>query len=391
MKRHPEVRSEAMRILIRTELYRPTLGGVQSHVELLAKGLARRGHEVLVLTERQSVREPSRETIDGVQIVRTPGYGTDDRALVAGIASGIPAFIRNALRYDLWHTHVLFAAVPAWIARMLGRRRPHVITLHTSRFLQMAGQPRWHPVIRTLLHCAEEVLATSRELRDVAHRVDPRSAISEIVNAVDTEHFRPTMPMLRPNRPGPVVVCPRRLVRKNGIDVLLAAWPAIVEVCGGTLFICGIGPERDALEQQARDLRISNSVQLYGAVDHPLMPAVLSSADLVVVPSRVEATSIAALEAMACERVVVASNVGGLPEILDDEIGRLVPPENPTALAAAVVGVLGLSREARAEIGRRARQRVVERWSLDPFIDQHLAVYERAIEKARRKWRYTIG
>ena len=91
------------------------------------------------------------------------------------------------------------------------------------------------------------------------------------------------------------------------------------------------------------------------------MPGLLSSAELAVFPSLIEATSVAALESMACELPVAASNVGGLPEMIDGEVGALFEAGNPTALAATVTSLL--ERADLRSLGAAARSRVVERWS----------------------------
>jgi glycosyltransferase involved in cell wall biosynthesis len=86
-----------------------------------------------------------------------------------------------------------------------------------------------------------------------------------------------------------------------------------------------------------------------------------------------EATSVAALEAMACELPVAASRVGGLPEIVDADVGALFEPADPGSLAGAVVTLL--QDPALHERGRRARARVVERWSNDRLVERHLEIY----------------
>jgi len=110
-----------------------------------------------------------------------------------------------------------------------------------------------------------------------------------------------------------------------------------------------------------------------GARTHEEMPGLLCSGELAVFPSLMEATSVAALESMACGLPVAASRVGGLPEIVDDEVGTLFPPADPDALARAVVGLL--ERGDLAALGARARERVVERWSNDRLVERHLEIY----------------
>ena len=111
-----------------------------------------------------------------------------------------------------------------------------------------------------------------------------------------------------------------------------------------------------------------------GTRPHEEMPGLLSSGDVAVFPSLMEATSVAALEAMACELPVVASAVGGLAEIVSADVGALVPPEDPGALARAIVDLL--RDERLAEKGRLARERVTARWSNDRLVERHLEVYE---------------
>ena len=109
---------------------------------------------------------------------------------------------------------------------------------------------------------------------------------------------------------------------------------------------------------------------------------VLSSGEMAIFPSLMEATSVAALESMSCELPVAASRVGGLPEIVDQEVGALFEPAAPDSLARTVAGLLE-SADLRA-LGRRARDRVVERWSNDRLVERHLEVY-REVARARSR------
>ena len=104
------------------------------------------------------------------------------------------------------------------------------------------------------------------------------------------------------------------------------------------------------------------------------MPGLLSSSDLAVFPSLMEATSIAALESMACQVPVAASRIGGLPEILDHEVGALFEPADPESLAETVIALLEGGQLRK--LGLEARKRVVERWSNERLTDRHLEIYE---------------
>jgi glycosyltransferase involved in cell wall biosynthesis len=176
-------------------------------------------------------------------------------------------------------------------------------------------------------------------------------------------------------------VAPRRLFEKNGIEYLIRAVPVMLEEIDVEVVIIGDGPERGALEKLTRELDVAAHVDFLGSRPHADMPGLLSSADLAVFPSLMEATSVAALESMACELPVAASRVGGLPEIVDDEVGGLFAPAAPAALARTVIDLLRGGR--LRDMGRRARQRVVERWSNERLADRHVAVYEEVVARGR--------
>jgi glycosyltransferase involved in cell wall biosynthesis len=135
---------------------------------------------------------------------------------------------------------------------------------------------------------------------------------------------------------GPVVIYAGKLACFKGSDVLVDA-ASIYErqLPGVTTLIVGDGSERRALESMARALRL-HGLHFVGFVDQEKLVRIYSAADVAVVPSREEPFGLAALEAMACGLPVVASSVGGLTEYVDETVGRLVPPDNPGALAYAI-------------------------------------------------------
>jgi glycosyltransferase involved in cell wall biosynthesis len=112
------------------------------------------------------------------------------------------------------------------------------------------------------------------------------------------------------------------------------------------------------------------------------MPGYMSSVDVAVFPSLMEATSVAALEAMSCELPVAASNVGGLPEIVDEQVGTLFEPANPQHLAERLVALF--ERPDLAEAGKRARERVVASWSLERLARRHVEIYQTLLSEKKR-------
>jgi glycosyltransferase involved in cell wall biosynthesis len=152
----------------------------------------------------------------------------------------------------------------------------------------------------------------------------------------------------------PLVVCVGRLCRQKGQDVLLRAWPRVLRrVPGARLVLVGDGPDRARLAGRA-----PKSVLFAGAVTDAA--PWYRAADLVVLPSRWEGMALAPLEAMACERPVVVTDVDGARESLPGALAAscLVPPEDPAALARAVTGLL-LDPPLRASLGRLGRRHVL--------------------------------
>ena len=174
------------------------------------------------------------------------------------------------------------------------------------------------------------------------------------------------------------------------MEFLVQALPEIrSKIPDVQVLVIGDGPERPRLEALAVRFGVTKSIRFLGSRPHEEMPALLSSGEIAVLPSLVEATSVAALEAMSCQLAIVASAVGGLRQIVDSEVGALVPPGDPAALADAVVELL--EDEQLAEKGRRGRERVVALWSNERLVDRHLEIYEDLLEGRGVKEPFAVG
>lgn len=360
-----------MKVVQHCVYFPPEVGGLESHVYYLCRGLAARGHEVTMVTSRSEPGLAREERMEGIRVRRTWFPSRTPSGWIAHALASVPVTVGEARGADVVHAQTFASAVPI-MAAAKGRRLPLVLTLHTSHFLRRAESPLWRPILRRLVRSADRVLATSVEIRDVAGGLAPELEVEAVTNGVETDFFRPVEPAIPPGD-GPTLVVPRRLFEKNGVEYLVRAMPRIVRETGARAIVVGDGPERERLEALSRELGVAERVWFTGARPHREMPGLLSSGDVAVFPSLMEATSVAALEAMACRIPVAASRVGGLPEIVDEEVGTLFAPADAGALAGAVISLLeGGALDAR---GRRARERVVERWSNDRLVERHLEVY----------------
>ncbi len=372
-----------MNILMHCIYFPPEVGGLESHVFNLCRGLVARGHRVDVVTSRSRPDLPHRQLMGDIHVRRTWLPARNPGGWFLHSMCSTPRTTRASAEVDVVHAQAVASIPPAWIAGRL-RARPLITTLHTSHFLRLAGKVHWRPGLRTLLRASDHTFATSVEIADVADGLLPGLSTEPVTNGVDTSVFRRCAPSLPPVS-GPLLVVPRRLFPKNGVRFFVQAMPEIAAAVPGVeAILVGDGPEREELEGLSAQLGLADRVRFLGARPNAEMPAILSSAAVAVVPSLMEATSIAALEAMACALPVAASRVGGLPEIVDESVGTLFEPGNPADLARRVVALL--RRTNLQEAGRRARERVATRWSNDRLVERHLEVYEalRAGKRAPR-------
>ncbi|MBI4513003.1 MAG: glycosyltransferase family 4 protein [Gemmatimonadetes bacterium] len=366
-----------MRILMQCIYFPPEVGGLESHVYTLCRELVRRGERVRMITSRSRPGLRRRETMDGIEVHRVWMPARRPAGWVAHAVATAPLHRRLAADADLFHAQTFAAAPPAWPSQRR-YRRPLVLSLHTSHFLLRARRPLWRPILRRIIASADAVFTASREILEVALSLYPHPRAEVLLNAVDTEAFCPGAGVL-PATDRPRVVVPRRLFPKNGVEYFVRAMPLIVRHRDDVeAVVVGDGPEFERLQRLARELCVADRVRFLGSKAHAEMPAFLRSAHLVVIPSLMEASSVAALEAMACGVPVAASRVGGLPEIIDDGVGALFDPGRPESIAEAVVALLadpaGLARK-----GEAARQQVVEGFSLARLVDRHLEVYRQLL------------
>jgi glycosyltransferase involved in cell wall biosynthesis len=390
-----------VRILQQCIYFPPEVGGLESHAFYLCRELVRIGHHVTMITSLSQPGLRARDCIDGVEIVRKwfPQKRSPAGWAAHTIAT-VPHYMRLARHADVLHAQTFASAIPGMRAkRKYGH--PLVITLHTSHFLKLAQKPAWRPVLRRIVRSADWLLAASEEIRDVALDLYAHPRAEALPNGVAQDMFVPRSEtgaaggaVSVSGWPGGAarsaqsdagvrhrVIVPRRLFHKNGVEYFVRALPLIAREMNIDAVLVGDGPERPALERLAAELNVNDNVMFMGSRPNHEMPALLAAADVAVLPSLMEATSVAALEAMSCGVPVAASRVGGLPEIVDESVGTLFEPANPQSLADALVALM--RRPDRAATGRRARERVVQSWSVARLARRHEEIYETLLRERR--------
>jgi glycosyltransferase involved in cell wall biosynthesis len=276
--------------------------------------------------------------------------------LVAAVA-GLRAVRRSGFEPELLHAHFFLAALPASLLS-LGLRRPLVATEQWTIFLPEDPAPLTLPLrvgARLALARARLVLPVSESLAAGMRAAGIRGPFRVVPNAVDTAVFHP--PAGSPSGPGTRLVTVGLLHRQKGVDVLLEAFAA---VRAGRpelrLDVVGDGPERAAYEAQAARLGVAAAVVFHGLRPKPDVAEILRGADLFVLASRFDTFGAVLVEAEATGLPVVATRVGGIPEVVAGD-ALLVERDDPAALAAAIEEALDRPGFDRAAAAARAADR----------------------------------
>ncbi|MEV7796320.1 glycosyltransferase [Streptomyces sp. NPDC087512] len=370
-------------------------GGQNVYVARLTEELARRGHDVTVYTRRDSLDLPDRVPLPG-----------------GGIVEHVPAGPAEVVPKDDLFPHM--PTFGAYLARAWSRERPDVVHAHfwmSGMASQIGAGPQGIPCVQTfhalgtvkrrhqgmrdtspyerigierqIGRTCERVLATcTDEVVELGDMGVPPRQVSVVPCGVDAGHFRPGAASGRTparSRRHRLLAC-GRLVPRKGYD---QAIQALADIPDTELLIAG-GPPSDAVDAdpEARRLTalagrvgVGDRVRLLGAVDPRDMPALLGSADVVLSTPVYEPFGIVPLEAMACGVPVLATDVGGHRDSVAGGVtGRLVPPQDPDAIAEAACELLA-DDELRRRYGSAGRERVLQHYTWRRVADGAEQVY----------------
>ena len=369
----------SLRVLLVTSEYPPDVGGIGSHVAELAKGLAARIDRVLV-AHPQGLGSKLRDGAQGgVDVVRPqlfkgePFYGVMLQRWLAQQLAREP--------FDLVHVHGMR---PLDATR--GLSVPVIFTNHTSGFLDRVKASPWRRTrTAALLRHVVYVIAPSDELVEATQAMSYGGPVIMIANGVDPERFRPGPSPAR-GRLGIgsdeiVILLARRLAEKNGV-IWFARALAPLQGRSFRVVVAGDGEERRPMEAILAENGMLSKTIFLGSVANTDMPDLYRAADLSVLPSLQEATSISGLEAMATGLALVGTNVGGIPAIIDEgTTGLLVPPRDPEAMARAIDRLIA-EADLRRRMGEAARAKVLREFTWPVIVEKTIDVYRACLGAA---------
>ncbi len=371
-------------------LCHPTYGGSGVVASELALSLAARGHSVHLFSHQvppRLARASGPVQMHLSQGLPYPLFASTPHDLA--VTSSILR-VHACEGLDVLHAHyALPHAVSAVLARAAAegerdRPAPRVVTtLHGTDITIVGSDPSYAPLTRWLLATCDAVTAVSQSLaRDtLRHFCCPEGLSVEVIpNFVDTERFVPLPEGQRPDGP-PLAVHVSNFRPVKRVPWLIEAFARASEGSQAELVLVGDGPDLQASSDLVRRRGLGRRVRFLGERD--ALPERLAPADVFVLASQEESFGLSALEAMACGVPVVATAVGGVPEVVEDGTsGLLAHPDDQTAFAERLRDLLFDRDRARA-MGARARQQVEARFTRDPIVARYEALYRRTLEEHR--------
>lgn len=382
------------RLCIVTHTFLPHVGGIERVVYEQGKRLIKAGFDVTVLTSR--MHTPESYVIGKIKV---QCYDSLNAAFGLGIPYPVPQvnsfkpFFECVKQSDLVHVHghpYLSSFYAAKLAKFC--EKPVVLTQHNT-FIGYSGSVWDHvewlndaTIGKQVLKNSDRIITVSNATKNYVLSLTANSAkITVIHNGVDVDRFKPspdTRSIVRKKfditNNAIIALTVRRLVYKNGIDTLIdSARIALQQNPNLTFLVVGTGPDHETIQERIQQLGISNRFLLAGFVSDSDLPAYYNAADLFVLPSKSgEGLPLVTLEAMSSGLPVIATDVGGIKEVIVQDCGTLVSPDEPKEMAQAI---LEFSRTDFSAVKTSVHAMAVRTLSWEENVKRLVGIYEELI------------
>lgn len=381
------------RLCIVTHTFLPHIGGIEKVVNEQSKRLRTRNFEPTVVTNR--IGTPQKYSVDGVSVECYESLNTGFRLGIPysiPTISSLPTFTKAVKTSKIIHVHghpYLTSLTAAKLAKFYGK--PLVLTQHNTfieynNIFDQVERLNDLAIGKQNLNDADKIITISGATKQYVLSLGAKPSKVEVVyNGVDLARFMPIAgkrdemrKKLGIPKDAIVVLTVRRLVYKNGVDTLLNSANIVVKKNPRILFLAvGKGPDSDAVKLRIQQLGIEENFKLAGFVSDGDLSFYYNAADLFVLPSKSgEGLPLVALEAMACGLPVVATDVGGIREILKEDFGKLVPPNQPELLAKAILDFAWVDFSSRK---KELRALMEEKFGWDANVERLVEIYEELI------------
>lgn len=372
----------------------PTYGGSGVVATELGLELAQRGHDIHFISYAQPIRLSGSEPnihYHEVEVSRYPlfDYPPYDLALATRMAE-----VAQLYDLDLLHVHYAIPhSVSALLARQMlaegprGRRLPFVTTLHGTDITLVGLDRSYLPITRYSIEQSDGVTAISNYLRDRTQRVfDVKNHIEVIYNSVNCDVYKRNPEMAAEMRKEYALNNERVLVHLSNfrpvkrLTDVIEIFDRVHKQVPSKLLLIGDGPDRSVAEWLAVQKGIHSDVLFLGKQDR--VQDKLAIADIMLMPSELESFGLAALEAMACEVVPIATRAGGVPEVIEHgKSGYLADVGDVDTMARYALELLN-NEQRLQEMARQARAVALDRFCATKIVAQYEDFYRRVLERA---------
>lgn len=399
-----------------TTMFYPSIGGVENHIYNLSNEFVKKGINVKIIKPTIGVKNEV-SILDGISI-HILGVGDESdklkykelRKKSDGSLKGLFYGYRRKNFYNRYllevfnylmkeinnddsdeivlHQHDFISSIK--LSKKLSKKFKVIFTNHTGEFLFLKKLPISKILIRKLTKHFSYIIAPSNELADFRGIIG-NDKYSYIPNGVNLDIFkkvsRDEINELREkydvDKNKKIVICPRRWAPTKGIIYLVKGIKILKDRGIDKYKFIFAGNEyndypeyKKQVEEYIRENKLEDSVKLLGNIDYKSMNEVIKLSDIVIIPSLMEAVSLSALEAMACEKVILATNVGGLKQIIEDrKTGYLIEKEDEIAIANKLEEMLNIEKCTLEEVAANSRKFVENEYSWEKIAENTLEIY----------------
>jgi glycosyltransferase involved in cell wall biosynthesis len=390
-----------MKILQLCIRFPPAPGGAENHVLSISRELLNRGYEISVFSSDLYTEVPfvrlnhPKSVYEEVPVKRFKSYSLGGEMHYVFIPSMLKPLLKEETDIIHAHSYGYFQTNAGALTRQM-RGTPMVLTPHFHPSWSMWGGSKRKQLrklydrifAKSALLAADMIICHTKNEKELLSEFPiPEEKVRIIPAGIDFKRFEsiPSPSYFRDHfgLTGRIVLYAGRLASNKGLSHLIKAAPEVLSEFPNTTFVL-VGEdegERKALEAQAQGLGISKDIVFCGYIgDDRLFKSAFAACNVFVLPSEYEAFGLVLLEAMACEKPCVATNVGGVPDVVEgNKTGILVEYGNPQQLAQAIISLLGDESKSRS-MGRAGRERVRERFTWPKVVDQLEDVYRSLID-----------
>jgi len=378
-------------LCIVTNVFLPSVGGIQIVTYEQSKRLLQKNFNPKIVTNR--IQTPKKYVYDKINVECYESMNTGFRVGIPYTIPTIPSFpvfTKNIKNSKIIHAHghpYLTSLIAGKLAKYY--EKPFILTQHNTfidynNIFNYIEKGNDLTVGKETLKQADKIITVSNATKEYVLSLGANpNKIKVLHNGVDLKRFKP-LPTVKAEmrkklgipKDAKVVLTVRRLVYKNGVDTLIDAANLAVKKKPNLVFIiAGKGPDMTSVQNQIEQLGLEKNIKLTGFVADKDLHLYYNTADLFVLPSKSgEGLPLVALEAMACGLPVIATNVGGINEIMIKNFGKLVPANNPEALTDAIIEFADINNNTE-----ELRAIVEAQYSWDKNVDKLIEIYEELI------------